>query len=99
VVEDVVEVTHLLLGTIIKTPDLYQEIFMEIPLNVLHIHYHHVLITYILPNTQIAQPPNTQPHLVKKPVKLPLDYPGLPIYITEHLLTPSLESQTSKKNS
>jgi hypothetical protein len=73
VVTDVVEVIHLLLGLIIKTPDLYLEIFMEILPNVQHIHYHHVLITKHHLNIQTVHQLNITPHLVKKPVQLPLD--------------------------
>jgi len=66
----VVEVTHLPLGTIMNKPDLYLEIFMEIPPDVAHIACHHVPITSIHLNIQIAHQLNTTPHLVKKPVNL-----------------------------
>lgn len=95
----VVEVIHHLLGLIIKTPDLYLEIFMEITNGVLHIVCLHVLTTKHHQIIQTVHQLNTTLHLVKKHVHLNLDFLGVLISKKDHQPTLFLESQTSKQNS
>jgi len=71
--QDVVEVTHHLLGLIIQAQDLFPEISMEIPKDVNPTNSQLVLITYILLNTQIAQPLNIAHHHALANVNLPPD--------------------------
>jgi len=97
VVMDVVEVSHLLLGNIMKILVSLQVIFMEIIPGVNLIAWLLVLIILLVLNTQPVLLANTQLHLVKALVNLIIpNTHSMMINIMDQALTLSLEFQESK---
>lgn len=94
---DVVEVSHLLLGNIMKILVSLQVIFMEIIPGVNLIAWLLVLIILLVLNTQPVLLANTQLHLVKALVNLIIpNTHSMMINIMDQALTLSLESRESK---